>query len=406
MHKIDEIDRKKLALNLAKKARNGKESGAKAGDLLARMGTHQFNPEGASEGPLKENDLIAEQVLVICEQEGIDPESLTEQELNELFNTLQEANRAERAVRDGEVSAKTAQRFKNKRAKGHFKPTKSARDQMDDTANYRFFRTGGGSRVKSGDKGPDSNRYGRAQARRNDARENKKKVPVIVPVRKDKRTPGKRTGPIEGRGMKAESTNNFIDRTVGILVDRLVELKIPTGGIPRNPATGRVRKGAAREVAANILAIARTGKVPNEPVKISPGNQVDLGDSKSRESWPQASKENRTTAGTITAKPRHRDRYNLTVPPRPKREDSSTNNFIDRTVEILWERSAQSKENKKKVKAWKAKQAADEAKNDSHPNVTDSDWNFNQAGESRRGGFKNSARYYLNRSRAFRLRGK
>lgn len=52
--RVDEIDRKKLALNLAKKARNRKESGARAGDLLARMGTHQFNPEGASTGPLKE----------------------------------------------------------------------------------------------------------------------------------------------------------------------------------------------------------------------------------------------------------------------------------------------------------------------------------------------------------------
>lgn len=52
--RVDEIDRKKLALNLAKKAQNRKESGARAGDLLARMGTHKFNPEGASTGPLKE----------------------------------------------------------------------------------------------------------------------------------------------------------------------------------------------------------------------------------------------------------------------------------------------------------------------------------------------------------------
>lgn len=37
---------------------------------------------------MQENDLIAEQVLVLCEQEGIDPESLTEEELHEIFGAI------------------------------------------------------------------------------------------------------------------------------------------------------------------------------------------------------------------------------------------------------------------------------------------------------------------------------
>ena len=52
--RVDESDRKKIALNLAKLSQKRTGKGSRAGDLLARMGTHPKNPEGASTGPLKE----------------------------------------------------------------------------------------------------------------------------------------------------------------------------------------------------------------------------------------------------------------------------------------------------------------------------------------------------------------
>jgi hypothetical protein len=156
---------------------------------------------------IQENDLIAEQVLVLCEQEGIDPESLTEEELHEIFNTLKKIG----AGIKGAVGGAGA-RFKA----GFNTPTTS------DRSNSQLVKVGT-DRLKRAKDAAIS--YAGKNTLRPVRVGNK---PVSKPASKPAgvKTPRSKVRPAHGgRTAVAESFNNFIDRTVGILMGKLEEVK-------------------------------------------------------------------------------------------------------------------------------------------------------------------------------------
>lgn len=98
-----------------------------------------------------------------------------------------------------------------------------------------------------------------------------------------------------------------------VLADKLEELKIPIGGIPRDES-GRVSKDAPQQVAAGALATARTGKVPDKRIKPPKSGVVDLA-THDRTNWRPATGEEKQAAGRVAANAR--ERAGVTLAPRP-----------------------------------------------------------------------------------------
>lgn len=111
-----------------------------------------------------------------------------------------------------------------------------------------------------------------------------------------------------------------------VLADKLEELKIPIGGIPRDES-GRVSRDAPQQVAAGALATARTGKVPDKRIKPPKSGVVDLA-THNRANWRPATGEEKQAAGRVAAGARQR--AGVTLAPRPdkpkppKPENAST----------------------------------------------------------------------------------
>jgi hypothetical protein len=116
----------------------------------------------------------------------------------------------------------------------------------------------------------------------------------------------------------------------------LDELRLPKGGIPRDPKSGRVKKGAGKELAATAFRIGATGKRPKSAPIVGKDGVVDFGTKASRETDEPVTPEERSQAGKVARK--HGGKHGLKRPPR---EDSS--HVYGRLIDLLVEAIAYSK---------------------------------------------------------------
>lgn len=116
----------------------------------------------------------------------------------------------------------------------------------------------------------------------------------------------------------------------------LDELRLPKGGIPRDAKSGRVKKGAGKELAATAFRIGATGKRPKSAPSVGKDGVVDFGTKASRETDEPVTPEERSQAGKVARK--HGGKHGLKRPPR---EDSSY--VYGRLVDLLVEAIAYSK---------------------------------------------------------------